>query len=177
MSGWWIDHPFTTAVVTGLLVLLVTVLIADRVIERRRLKERSRGIAAQAALVYAQAARACEAVRPLLESDSVADEDAEGEATEQVRTYALIVMIAVPTLIDASSTRTFLETAQGLGTELGAALTRHRRGESGAQLADRIDAGLSTLREVARPLADLLDPRLRAAVEGQDVASDAADSL
>src|ERR1700744_4110369 len=54
---WWAEHAFTTSLVGGLLVLLVTVLVADRVINARNLRERSVAIAAQAAIVMGQAAR------------------------------------------------------------------------------------------------------------------------
>ncbi|MGZ4165773.1 MAG: hypothetical protein ACXVRP_05235 [Solirubrobacteraceae bacterium] len=43
MHRWWAEHAFTTTLVGGLLVLLVTVLIADRVIHARQLRDRSRG--------------------------------------------------------------------------------------------------------------------------------------
>ncbi|MGZ4194025.1 MAG: hypothetical protein ACXVR1_02225 [Solirubrobacteraceae bacterium] len=39
MHRWWAEHAFTTTLVGGLLVLLVTVLIADRVIHARQLPE------------------------------------------------------------------------------------------------------------------------------------------
>jgi hypothetical protein len=54
---WWAEHAFTTALVAGILVLLMTVLIADRVIHHRQLRDRSRAIAAQAAIVMTQATR------------------------------------------------------------------------------------------------------------------------
>jgi hypothetical protein len=43
--------------VSGLLVLLITVLVADQVVKLRQINERSRVVAAQAAIVTTQAVR------------------------------------------------------------------------------------------------------------------------
>lgn len=66
---WWAEHAFTTTLVGGVLVLLVTVLVADRVVTARQLRDRSRAIAAQAAIVMSQAARTAQ----------VATDDARGD--------------------------------------------------------------------------------------------------
>ena len=46
---YWSRHSFTSSVLSGLLVLLLTVLIVDRVTRFRRIRDQSRAIAAQAA--------------------------------------------------------------------------------------------------------------------------------
>jgi hypothetical protein len=157
-------HALTTSTLSGILVLLVTVLVADRVLARRSLQDRSRAIAAQASLVYGQALRARDAVVALV-TDDTADEAAEEAAGEESRTYTMAVMIATPTLIEVSATRDFLEAAQALGAHL--ALTLTRRSTLDRQAAtERIDAAVEQLRERARPLVSSLSPGLRAAVEG-----------
>src|ERR1700754_2625187 len=64
---WWAEHAFTTTLVGGILVLLVTVLVADRVVHARQLRDRSRAIAAQAAIVMTQAARTAQVAIAMLE--------------------------------------------------------------------------------------------------------------
>jgi hypothetical protein len=54
---YWSRHSFTSSVLSGLLVLLLTVLIVDRVARMRQLKGQSRAIGAQAAVIVGQAAR------------------------------------------------------------------------------------------------------------------------
>ena len=54
--------PLTTDTVAGLLVLLITVLVADQVIRLRQIKDRVRAVAAQAAILVNQAIRSAQAV-------------------------------------------------------------------------------------------------------------------
>jgi hypothetical protein len=55
---YWSRHAFTASVLSGLLVLLLTVLIVDRVARMRQMRGQSRAIAAQAATTVARARRA-----------------------------------------------------------------------------------------------------------------------
>jgi uncharacterized membrane protein YoaK (UPF0700 family) len=103
---WWAEHAFTTSLVGGLLVLLVTVLIADRVIHARQLRDRSRAIAAQAAIVMTQAARTVQTAQAAL--DGTGDTEAAGD---DLRSYGTMLLIAAPMLIDATPSRNFLEEA------------------------------------------------------------------
>ena len=122
---WWGRHAFTTSIVSGILVLLVTVLIVNRVLSVRQLRDRSRAIAAQAAIVMSQAARATRAIVAVLKGG---DRDT---ASDELRTYMTMLLISAPVLIDASLSRTFLEEAQTLGAELA------RAGGDARQRADR----------------------------------------
>src|ERR1700722_18289458 len=70
---WWAEHAFTPSLVGGLLVLLLTVLIAARVVHARQLRERSRAIAAQSAIVMTQAARSVQSVGAVLDGTGDAD--------------------------------------------------------------------------------------------------------
>jgi len=80
---YWSEHAFTASVLSGLLVLLLTVLIVDRVTRARQLRNQSRAIAAQAALILAQAGRAADVVTRT--SPSAEDREA---AADELRTYA-----------------------------------------------------------------------------------------
>jgi hypothetical protein len=57
LRRWWAEHALTTGTVSGLLVLLITVLVADQVVRLRQINERARAVAAQAAIVTGQAIR------------------------------------------------------------------------------------------------------------------------
>ena len=104
---WWAEHAFTTTLVGGVLVLLVTVLVADRVVTARQLRDRSRAIAAQAAIVMSQAARTAQVATAMLEGSG--DRETVGD---ELRSYGTMLLISAPVLIDASLSRAFLEDAQ-----------------------------------------------------------------
>jgi hypothetical protein len=59
---WWAARPLTTDTVSGLLVLLITVLVVNHLLTRRQGRQRGHAVAAQAAIIVAQAARLAEAV-------------------------------------------------------------------------------------------------------------------
>ena len=53
---WWAANPLTTDTVAGLLVLLVTVLVVNQLLNMRQARQRGHAVAAQATMV-AQATR------------------------------------------------------------------------------------------------------------------------
>jgi hypothetical protein len=59
---WWAAHPLTTDTVAGLLVLLITVLVVNQLLNRRQAAQRGHAVAAQAAIMVAQAARSAKAM-------------------------------------------------------------------------------------------------------------------
>ncbi len=156
---WWAEHAFTTSLVGGVLVLLVTVLIADRVVSARQLRERSRAIAAQAAIVMTQAARTAQSAIAML--DGTGDREAAGD---ELRSYGTMLLIAAPMLIDAAMSRTFLEEAQRLAGELARALHAHRRGTAGETERARLDDAIQRMRGASAPLLAMLNPEQREAV-------------
>ena len=156
---WWAEHAFTTTLVGGILVLLVTVLIADRVVNARQLRERSRAIAAQAAIVMTQAARTAQVATAML--DGTGDRDA---VADELRSYGTMLLISAPVLIDASLSRAFLEDAQHLAAEVARALHAHRRGTAGDAERTRLDAAVQQMRKTSTPLLAILNPEQRAAV-------------
>jgi hypothetical protein len=159
---YWSRHSFTSSVLSGLLVLLLTVLIVDRVIRIRQLRNQSRAIAAQAAVVLAQAVRARDAITRASPS-----EDDRDEASGELRTYTLMLLISAPLLIDAKVSRTFLESAQRLAVQLSRAL-RASGDEQAEQAKARLDDGVGQLRHTAAPLLHALNRDRRAAVRSDE---------
>jgi hypothetical protein len=51
---WWAPRPLTTDTVSGLLVLLITVLIVNHLLTRRQARQRGHAVAAQAAIMGAR---------------------------------------------------------------------------------------------------------------------------
>ena len=159
---YWSRHSFTSSVLSGLLVLLLTVLIVDRVTRFRRIRDQSRAIAAQAAIVLAEAERATDAVKHASPSD-----DDRDQASEELRTYAQVVLSSAPLLIDANASRKFLESAQRLAGQLSRALRTRGDGEA-KQTETRLDDGIKQLREAAAPLLRALNREQRAAVTSDE---------
>ena len=159
----WSQHLFSSSVLSGLLVLLLTVLVVDRVNRRRQLRNQSRAIGAQAAIIVAQANRAVDAVtKP---SPSADDREAAGE---ELRTYTQMLLVSAPVLIDAAVPRTFLESAQRVAGQLYTALR-----DDGKQPPPKtaLEAGVKQLRADAAPLLQALNREQRAAVTSDDDAS------
>ena len=164
LRRWWGGHALTTDTVAGLLVLLITVLVIDQVVRRRQISDRARAVAAQAAIVVAQANRASRAV-----SQSLTGVDDRDAASEEFRTYMMMLLVAAPVLIDARASRTFLEQAQTLGGEMARAmaLTREKPDQPG-HYAARIDDAAKRLRAASGPLFQVFDPETRAAIVGDE---------
>ncbi len=147
LRQWFADHAFTTAVLGGVLVLAMTVLIVDRVVNLRQLQDRSGAIAAQAAILMSQARRTSSAVSSML--DGSGDRDA---AADEVRTYMMMLQISAPVLIDARLSRTFLEAAQQFGGDLARALViTVRKSAATDAVAGRLDQDVQALRAASTP--------------------------
>jgi hypothetical protein len=120
MRRWWAGHALTTNTVSGLLVLLITLLVVDQVVRFRQLSDRARAIAAQAAIIMTQAARASRLVsRAVAQGANEGDHDA---AVDELRTYMMMLLVGAPVLIDAKVSRNFLEQAQAVGALMAHAL-------------------------------------------------------
>ena len=61
-ARWWGSHSLTMDTVSGLLVLLITVLVVNQLINLRQARQQSHAVAAQAAMEVAQAAQSAKAV-------------------------------------------------------------------------------------------------------------------
>ncbi len=153
LRHWWVGHALTTDTVAGLLVLLVTVLVADQVVRRRQIRARARAVGAQAAIMMGQAARSSGAVSAAL--DGSGD---RGAASDEVRTYLIMLMVGAPVLIEARVSRNFLEQAQRLGGEMTSMLMALAKA-SGAPAGSgpRLDAAVGQLRAASAPLLQQLN--------------------
>lgn len=161
---WAAEHAFTTSTVSGLLVLAITVLVANQVVKIRQYRDEAQAIAAQSAILLAQASRAGRAV-----SSAAEGPDERDAASEEVRTYLTMLMIAAPVLIEISMPRAFLEQAQQLGAVLASTLTavpKNPAGELGSTA--RLDEAVEGLRAAAVPLLRILTPAQRAAAGADD---------
>lgn len=158
VRSFWSRHSFTSSVVSGLLVLLLTVLIVDRVNTMRKIRGQSRAVGVQAAVIAAQAGRAADAIRRPAQSDEEREESAQ-----ELRTYMLMLLTSAPVLIEAPRSRAFLEVAQQTAGELLSAL-RARAADESVDVAPRVDAALEQLNEAAGPVVVTLDREERAAV-------------
>ena len=158
----WSRHSFTSSVVAGLLVLLLTVLFVDRVNRARKVKDQSRAIGVQAAVIVAQASRAAAAItRP-----SPTEEDRE-EASQELRTFMQMLLTSAPLLIEAKGSRNFLEVAQQTAGELFRAL-RLRADHDDADIGPRVSAAVAELQRAGAPVTVPLNREERAAVESDD---------
>jgi hypothetical protein len=159
---WWSARPLTTSTVAGLLVLLITVLVVNQLLNRRQARQRGHAVAAQAAIVAAQAARAAQAVSAVRDGSGGRDAASDG-----FRTYMLMLLTGAPVLINDPIARHFLEQAQYLGALMARALT-----EIGTSPKDTAvpDDGLQDaerrLQSAAAPLLQLLPPAVRDAING-----------
>jgi hypothetical protein len=163
LRRWWAEHALTTGIVSGLLVLLITVLVADQVVKLRQINERSRVVAAQAAIVTSQAVRAAHAISQVLTDTDSGHREAAGD---EFRTYMMMLLVAAPVLIDAKTSRAFLEQAQALGGEMVRALTSVRSGGSDGYSPGRLDDAVRDLKTASSPLLQVLDPETQNAVRG-----------
>jgi len=151
---YWSRHPFTSSVLSGLLVLLLTVLIADRVTHVRQLRRQARAIAVQAAVLVSQAARTADAIVGVGPST-----DERGAAADELRTYTVMLLTSAPLMIDATGSRMFLETAQRVGVQLSRVLrTAGDAHDQQRRTSVRLDDEVRRLREAAAPLVSVLNP-------------------
>ncbi len=148
LRRWWDAHPLTTDTVAGLLVLAITFEVADQVVRRRQVRERSRAVAAQAAIIVGQAARSYHSLSAVLDGSGDG-----GTAVDAVQTYMMMLLVSAPLLIDDRVARNFLEQAQRLAGEMALALSpRAKAGGAARGTADRIAAAVDGLRAAAGPL-------------------------
>ena len=163
LRRWWSGHALTTDTVSGLLVLLITVLVIDQVVRLRQINDRAHAVAAQAAIMVSQAIRSAQAVSQALAGSG--DRDA---ASDEFRTYMMMLLVSAPVLIDATMSRNFLEQAQALAGEMARALTATARTPGQASYpAARLDDALQRLRTASTPLLQVLDPETRVVVLGE----------
>ena len=158
---WWAVHPLTTDTAAGLLVLLVTVLVVNQVLNRRQARQRGHAVAAQAAILVAEAARSADAVSSVINGSG----DRAG-ASDGFRTYTMMLLIAAPVLIDDPVARHFLEQAQYVGGVMARALAITGGPPDGAAAPDNVlDDAVRQLQSAAAPFLRLLSPGMRDSIQ------------
>jgi hypothetical protein len=158
---WWGSHSLTTDTVSGLCVLLITILVVNQLINLRQDRQRSHAVAAQAAIVAAQAAQSARAVSSM--TGGSGDRHA---ASEDYRTYMLMLLISAPVFIDDPAARRFLEQAQNLGGVMTNTLELAHRSTDGAAVGgDALDDAVKQLQSAAAPLLQLLSPEVRDSIQ------------
>ena len=169
MRRWWAGHALTTDTVSGLLVLLITLLVVDQVVRLRQINSRARAVAAQAAIIMTQAGRALSAVTQAV-AKGAGDSDRDA-ASDEVRTYMMMLLVGAPVLIDAQMSRNFLEQAQAVGglMAISVGMTAKSSGPAASKDA-RLDDAVQQLRAASTPLLQVLDPETQAAVRGDEPA-------
>ncbi|HUD39175.1 MAG TPA: hypothetical protein VMR14_19910 [Streptosporangiaceae bacterium] len=168
MRRWWLAHALTTDTVSGLLVLLITVLVVDQLVRIRQLNDRAQAVAAQSAIMMAQATRSVTAVSAVV--DGSGD---RASALDEVRTYMVMLLVSAPVLIDGAVSRAFLEQSQGLGGELARALTVTKSKDSPSEYSrSSLDKAVASLRTASLPLLRPLGSDERVAAMGVDTSGD-----
>lgn len=153
------QRALTTDLVSGVLVLLFTVLVVDQVVRRRSMRERSKAIAAHIAIVLAQAVRTADAVRAL--EGGTGDREV---AYDEQRTYMLMLLVAAPVLIEAPQARHFLEEAQHLAGTTARVLLPSLPQSVLRLLPEDLEDAVQRLRASAIPLLGSLSAAERMAV-------------
>jgi hypothetical protein len=153
LRHWWSGHALTTDTVSGLLVLLITFLVVNQVVKRRQIRDTSRAVAAQGAIIVGQAIRSANAVSAALDGSGHRD-----AASDEVRTYMIMLLVGAPVLIEGRVSRNLLEQAQHLGAEMTRVLLNlaKERGASGKQDA-RLNDAIAGLRSAAAPVIQQLN--------------------
>jgi hypothetical protein len=154
LRRWWDAHALTTDAVAGLLVLMITVLVVDQVVRLRESNSRARAMAIQVAILVTQANIASRAVSQFLAGSGDRD-----MAYEQFRTYTMMLLSLAPVLIDARTSRNFLERAEDLDSEMARALSL-LAALPGEEIfpAARLDDTLQALKSASTPLLQNLTP-------------------
>ena len=150
-------RPFTADTAAGILIVGITVLIVNQVLAVRQLRERSRAITAQAAILVEQATPATQAT-----SDAADGSGDRATARDEVRTYNDRAVDRRPDPDRRKTSRTFLAEAQKLGAQLVNVLTTKAE-DSGnvAQSVALLDETLQHLRDGVAPLLELLEVKPR----------------
>jgi hypothetical protein len=162
LRRWWDARALTTDTVAGLLVLMITVLVVDQVVRLRQGNSRARAVAIQVAILMTQANIASQAVSQVLAGSGDRD-----MAYEEFRTYTMMVLAVAPVLIDAKTSRNFLERAQDLDAAMARALNLLATAPGQEKfLAAQLGDTLQALKSASTPLLQNLDPELRSAVRG-----------
>jgi hypothetical protein len=159
LRDWWDNRSLTTDSVSGLLVLLITILVVNQLLNLRQERQRSQAVAAQTAIMMAQAAqRAISSV-----TGGSGDHNA---ASDDFRTYTMMLLVSTPVFIDDPAARGFLEQAQDLSGVMAHTLALISRSKGGAAVpSGQLDDAMKQLQSAAAPLLQPLSPQVRASIQ------------
>jgi hypothetical protein len=143
---WGDDHSLTGSVVTNLLVLAVTALIVDEVVARRQRRQRALSVAVQGLIVYSQARRAYDAV--MAEGDG----ESGSSASEELRSFASMLLTASPSLFDDPVARSFLEQVQRLSGSMFRTVSASSRDPLNTSARELLAADMSGVHTAMQPL-------------------------
>ncbi len=161
MRRWWSGHSLTTDTVSGLLVLLITVLVVNQLLNQRQARQRSHVVAGQAAIVMAQANQSAKAI-----SSVTGGSGDHGAASDGFRTYMMILLISSPAFIGDLVARRFLEQAQALGAVMAGRLELiNKSTDASAVPSDALDDAMKQLQSAAAPVLQPLGPRARDSIQ------------
>jgi len=155
----WRIHSFTTNLCAGIIVLALTVLIVNQVLQRVQLNERSRAVAAQAGILLTQARRAATSVKATRDHNEERD-----TASQEFRTYLLALLVSAPIFIENPVARQFLEQAQRLAAEMAHVLAPSGRLDTTD--GQGFDEAIERLRAASAPLLAVLNEDERSTVMG-----------
>ena len=159
VRNWWDNRSLTTDTVSGLLVLLITILIVNQLLNIRDARQRSLAIAAQTAIMMAQAAQSARAI-----SSVTGGSNDHNAASEGFRTYTMMLLISTPVFIGDSAARRFLEQAQYLDGVMADTLAQMSKGGA-APPSDGLDNAMKQLQGAAAPLLEPLSPEVRDSIQ------------
>jgi hypothetical protein len=161
VRGWWNNNSLITDTVSGLLVLLITILVVNQLLNIRQVKQRSVAVGAQTTIMVAQATQSAGAISSV--TGGSGDRNA---ASEDFRTYMMMLLISAPVFIGDSAARHFLEQAQHLGGVMASTLAQTSRSKDRAAVpGDELDDAMKQFQSAAEPLLQALSPKVRNSIQ------------
>ncbi len=158
---WWSGHSLTTDTVSGLMVLLITVLVVNQLLNQRQARQRSHVVAGQAAIVMAQANQSAKAI-----SSVIGGSGDHGAASDGFRTYTMILLISSPAFIGNMVARHFLEQAQALGAVMAGRLELIKKSKDASAVpSDPLDDAMKQLQSAAAQVLQPLSPKARDSIQ------------
>ncbi len=159
---WWDRHSLTGSVVSSLLVLAVTALIVDEVVANRQRRDRAVTVAVQGLIVFGQARRAYDAI-----SASGVDQLGANGASEELRTLAVMLLAASPSLFDDPEARQFLEQVERLSASMLLWVSASPAAVPSTDVRGRLASEMSRLKASVEPLVARIPPADRTVLEGE----------
>jgi hypothetical protein len=161
LGHWWNNNSLTTDTVSGMMVLLITILVVNQLLNLRQERQRHLALASQTAVMMAQATLSARAISSV--TGGSGDRDA---ASDGLRDYARMLLITAPVFIDDPAARRVLEQAQHLGGVMANTLALISRSKGGAAVpGGQLDDAMKQLHSAAAPLLQPLSPEVRDSIQ------------